>query len=70
VRGGVYEKQVRSPAQVSKFKDIPDRRTLLAQILATVTAPLTNVLSLTQSLLSSPAALTQALIQKQEKPAA
>jgi large subunit ribosomal protein L10 len=67
VRGGVYEKQVLTPAQVAKFRDIPDRRTLLSQVLATVIAPLTSVLSLTQNLLSSPAALTQALIAKQEK---
>ena len=67
VRGGVFEKQVLTPAQVAKFRDIPDRKTLLSQILATVIAPLTSVLSLTQNLLSSPAALTQALIAKQEK---
>lgn len=75
VRGGVYEKQVLSPKDVAKFRDIPDRRTLLAQVLATVTAPLTAVLGLTQNLLSSPAALAEALAQKQgkqqgEKPAA
>ena len=70
VRGGVYEKQVLTPQQVGKFRDIPDRRTLLAQVLSAVTAPLTGVLSLTQSLLSSPAALADALAKKQEKPAA
>jgi large subunit ribosomal protein L10 len=67
VRGGVFEKQVLSPNEVSKFKDIPDRMTLLSQVLATVIAPLSGVLSLTQSLLSSPAALAQALAKKQEK---
>ncbi len=70
VRGGLFEKQILTPAQVDKFRDIPDRRTLLAQILSTVTAPLTGVLGLTQSLLSSPAALADALAKKQEKPAA
>jgi len=70
VRGGVYERQVLSPNEVSKFKDIPDRKTLLSQVLATVIAPLTGVLGATQNLLSSPAALAQALANKQEKSAA
>ena len=70
VRGGVYEKQVLTPAQVNRFRDIPDRQTLLSQILATVIAPLTGVLGLAQNLLSSPAALADALARKQEKPAA
>jgi large subunit ribosomal protein L10 len=66
VRGGLFEKKVLTPAEVDKFREIPDRRTLLAQILATVTAPLTGVLGLTQTLLSSPAALADALARKQE----
>jgi len=66
VRGGLFEKKVLTPAEVDKFREIPDRRTLLAQILATVTAPLTGVLGLTQTLLSSPAALADALAKKQE----
>lgn len=70
VRGGLYEKQVLTPQQVGRFRDIPDRRTLLSQVLSAVTAPLSGVLSLTQSLLSSPAALADALAKKQEKPAA
>jgi large subunit ribosomal protein L10 len=70
VRGGVFEKQVITPAQVNRFRDIPDRRTLLAQVLATVTSPLSGVLGLTQTLLSSPAALADALARKQEKTAA
>ena len=70
VRGGLFEKQVLTPAQVAKFRDIPDRRTLLSQILGTVTAPLTGVLGITQTLLSSPAALADALAKKQETPAA
>ena len=59
-----------SAAQVTKFRDIPDRKTLLAQVLSAVTAPVTGVLGLTQNLLSSPAALAEALAKKQEKPAA
>lgn len=70
VRGGLFEKKLLTPAEVSRFKDIPDRRTLLAQVLSAVTAPLTGVLGLTQTLLSSPAALADALARKQEKPAA
>jgi large subunit ribosomal protein L10 len=66
VRGGLFEKKVLTPAEVDKFRAIPDRRTLLAKILATVTAPLTGVLGLTQTLLSSPAALADALARKQE----
>ena len=70
VRGGVYEKQVLTAAQVGRFRDIPDRKTLLSQVLATVTAPLSGVLTLTQTLLSSPASLADALARKQETPAA
>ncbi len=70
VRGGVFEKQVLTPAQVDRFRDIPDRQTLLAQVLATVTAPLAGVLGLVQNLLCSPAALADALSRKQEKNAA
>ena len=71
VRGGVFESQVLTPAQVGRFKDIPDRQTLLAQVLGTITAPLSGVLGLVQNLLSSPAALSDALARKQpEKPAA
>jgi large subunit ribosomal protein L10 len=67
VRGGLFERKVLSPADVEKFREIPDRPTLLAQILSAVIAPLTGVLGLTQSLLSSPAALADALARKQEK---
>jgi large subunit ribosomal protein L10 len=70
VRGGLFESKVLSPSDVQKFKDVPDRRTLLAQTLATITAPLGNVLGLVQNLLSSPAALSDALARKQEKTAA
>ena len=70
VRGGVFDRQLLTPAQVDKFRDIPDRRTLLAQVLSVVIAPLTGVLGLTQSLLSSPAGLADALARKQEKSAA
>jgi len=67
VRGGVYEKRILTPAQVDRFRSIPDRPTLLAQVLATVIAPLTGVPGLAQTLLASPAALADALAQKQEK---
>ncbi|MSR45891.1 MAG: 50S ribosomal protein L10 [Planctomycetes bacterium] len=70
VRGGVFESKVLKPAEVAKFKDIPDRKTLLAQVLSVIAAPLTGVLALTQSLLTSPAALADALARKQEKTAA
>jgi large subunit ribosomal protein L10 len=70
IRGGVFEKQVLTAAQVNRFRDIPDRNTLLSQVLSTIVAPLTGVLGLTQNLLSSPAALADALARKQEAPAA
>ncbi|MBM4013354.1 MAG: 50S ribosomal protein L10 [Planctomycetes bacterium] len=70
VRGGLFEKKILTAGEVAKFKDIPDRRTLLAQVLSAVTAPLTGVLGLTQNLLSSPAALAEALAKKQENSAA
>lgn len=70
IRGGLFEKQLLTAAEVEKFKDVPDRRTLLAQVLSVTTAPLTNVLGLTQGLLSSPAGLSAALAKKLEKPAA
>ncbi len=75
IRGGVFDRKVLTPAQVEKFRDVPDRRTLLAQVLSAVTAPLSGVVGLTQSLLSSPAALADALAKKNalakepEKPA-
>jgi large subunit ribosomal protein L10 len=70
VRGGVFEKKVLSRAEVDRFRTIPDRKTLLAQVLAAVTAPLSGTLGLVQSLLASPASLAEALAKKQEKPAA
>jgi large subunit ribosomal protein L10 len=64
VRGGIFEKQSLTPADVARFRDIPDRPTLLSQILSAVVAPLTESLGLIQSLLSAPAALTDALARK------
>lgn len=65
VRGGLFEKAVVSSGEVLKFKNIPDRPTLLAQVLGTIIAPLTHSLGAINALLSSPAALTEALIHKQ-----
>jgi large subunit ribosomal protein L10 len=70
VRGGLFEKKVLTPADVTKFRDIPDRRTLLSQVLSAICAPLSGVLGLTQTLLSAPAGLAEALAKKQEKVAA
>lgn len=66
VRGGVFEKKVLNQGEVVQFKNIPDRHTLLGQTLATIIAPLTGSLALVNSLLSAPAALTDALIKKNE----
>ena len=67
VRGGVFEKDVITSDEVNRFKDIPDRPTLLAQTLSAIIAPMTGTLAAVNSLLSSPAALTDALIKKQEE---
>lgn len=69
VRGGVFERQLISPEEVARFRDIPDRPTLLGQLLATIIAPLTGVLGATQNLLSAPAALADALARKKEEAA-
>ena len=67
VRGGIFEKEVMTPEDVLKFKDIPDRHTLLGQILATMIAPLTGTLAAVNTLLAAPAALADALVQKPDK---
>lgn len=67
VRGGVFEKQVVAAADVLKFKDIPDRPTLLSQTLSAIISPMTGILGAVNSLLSAPASLTDAWIRKQEE---
>jgi len=67
VRGGFFERQVVDSKDVKKFKDIPDRQTLLSQILATIIAPMTGSLAAVNSLLSAPAALTEALEKKKQE---
>lgn len=64
VRGGLYEKKVVAAVDVKKFKDIPDRPTLLSQTLASIISPMTGLLGAANSLLASPAALTEALVKK------
>lgn len=67
VRGGFFERQLVEPEDVKKFKDIPDRQTLLSQTLATIIAPMTGVLAAANALLSAPAALTEALHKKKSE---
>lgn len=64
VRGGLFEKGVIPASDVLKFKDIPDRKTLLSQILATLIAPMTGTLAAVNTLLTAPAALADALEKK------
>jgi large subunit ribosomal protein L10 len=64
IRGGVFEKAVVGAGDVIKFKDIPDRQTLLSQILATTIAPLSGYAGALNSLLVAPAALADALAKK------
>ncbi len=64
VRGGFLGKAVVPPADVMKFRSIPDRKTLLAQVLATILTPLTGTLGVVNSLLWSPAGLADSLAKK------
>jgi large subunit ribosomal protein L10 len=65
VRGGIFDKAVIGIEDVDRFKDIPDRQTLLGQVLATIVAPLTGVVGVANALLRAPAALADALVEKQ-----
>jgi len=67
VRGGMFDKKVVDRDDVKKFKDIPDRETLLAQTIASIIAPMTGLLAAATSLLSAPAALTEALEKKKRE---
>jgi len=67
VRGGIFEKKPLTPADVERFRELPDRQTLLGQVLGTLVAPLSGVARLMQALLSAPASLTESLIQKKQK---
>lgn len=64
IRGGLLEKKVLDARAVDQLASLPSREELLAQVLGTIIAPVTQSLGAIQSLLASVPGLTQALEEK------
>jgi large subunit ribosomal protein L10 len=64
VRAGLIGDKLYTPDEVKQLASLPPRDVLLAQVLGTITAPLSNFLGAVDALLSSPAQLARALEEK------
>ena len=64
VRAGLIVDKLYTPDEVKQLASLPPRDVLLAQVLGTITAPLSNFLGAVDALLSSPAQLARALEEK------
>jgi len=64
VRGGLLERRAIGPTDVEVLANLPPRKELLGQVLATIIAPMTGVVGAAQALLSSVPSLTKALEEK------
>jgi len=64
VRAGLIGDKLYSSDEVKQLALLPPRDVLLAQVLGTITAPLSNFLGAVDALLSSPAQLARALEEK------
>src|SRR5438270_11343297 len=64
VRAGLIGDKLYSSDEVKQLASLPPRDVLLAQVLGTITAPLSNFLGAVDALLSSPAQLARALEEK------
>lgn len=67
VKGGFLEKKKIGPEQVEALASLPSRKELLAQVLGTIVAPMTQTLGAIEALLSSPARLAKALEDKRSE---
>jgi large subunit ribosomal protein L10 len=66
VKAGVIGERLYSKQEILQLAALPGREELLAQVLGTVTAPMTAFLGAVNALISSPAQLTDALERKQQ----
>ena len=66
VRGGVVEGRAVSPAQVKRLASLPPREVLLAELGATMQAPMAGFLGVLQALLSNFAGALEALKTQRE----
>ena len=64
VKAGLIGDRLYSADEVKQLASLPPRDVLLAQVLGTISAPLTNFLSAVNALLASPARLAGALEEK------
>jgi large subunit ribosomal protein L10 len=64
VKAGLIGNRLYSAAEVKQLAALPPRDVLLAQVLGTISAPLSNFLGSVNALLASPAQLTAALEEK------
>ena len=66
VRGALFEGMVLGSEETAALADIPDRPTLLAQVISAVTAPVGGLLSLFETQVRTPAALASAHAEARE----
>ena len=64
VKAGLIGNRLYSAVEVKQLAALPPRDVLLAQVLGTISAPLSNFLGSVNALLASPAQLTAALEEK------
>jgi len=64
VKAGLIGNRLYNAAEVKQLASLPPRDVLLAQVLGTISAPMSNFLSAVNALLASPAQLTAALEEK------
>ena len=67
LRGGALARRRIAPADVSALAALPDKKTMQAQVVATVIAPATQVAGLLQATLAQVVYLVQGHIEKKEK---
>jgi large subunit ribosomal protein L10 len=66
VKAGIIGERLYTMEEVIQLASLPGREELLAQVLGTVTAPLSSFLAAVNALMASPAQLADALEQKQQ----